>query len=109
MRELVNGSLEDYGNWVRTEKLTQTVFQQVVEGYSRLREIGYYHCNLCLENCLLLLQANEEDPRSPLLFIKLTGFEEAVKVQTFSKCPIEPNNLKGKTSYIAPEVGLVGG
>lgn len=103
VRELVNGDVEEYGEWIRMTNEVQNVFKQIIEGYARLVEIGYYHCNLCLENVLLLLQENPDDPNNPLLHIKLTGFEEAVKI--FPKTIIHyQDHVKGKTSYIAPEV-----
>lgn len=100
----MNGDVEEYGDWIRTMGHVQDVFRQVVDGYCRLLEIGYYHCNLCLENILLLLQANSEDVQKPLLIIKLTGFEEAVRMQSPNTLITYQEHLKGKTSYIAPEV-----
>ena len=102
VRELVNGNVEEYGDWIRTMNATQEVFRQIVEGYSRLLQIGYYHCNLCLENILLRLQADEVNPDLPRLYIKLSGFEEAVERSQ----PIVhyQDHVKGQTSYAAPEV-----
>ena len=103
----MNGDVEEYGEWIRTTHLVQNVFKQVIEGYSRLLKIGYYHCNLCLENILLLLQANPSNPESPILYIKLTGFEEAVPIQSNCTLIQFQEHMKGQTSYIAPEVCFI--
>lgn len=104
VRELVNGNAEEYGDWIRTMYSPQRVFSRVVEGYSRLLEIGYYHCNLCLENVLLQLKADATNPNITWVEVKLTGFEEAVPRSQ----PIVPfqDHVKGKTSYAAPEVEI---
>ena len=78
-----------------------------MEMEKRMLKIGYYHCNLCLENILLLLQANPTNPESPILYIKLTGFEEAVPIQSNCTLIQFQEHMKGQTSYIAPEVYFI--
>ena len=101
---MVNGTLEQYCEWIRNTHCVKEVFHQIVQGYARLREAGYCHCNLSLETLVLQIRPKANDPSASSIVVKLTGFEQAVEV---GAGPISPSdgNLKGDSSYMAPEVG----
>lgn len=103
--EIVNGNIESYKDWIRTQHLEKEVFSQLVDAYRHILRCGYYHCNLSTETVLLQLQANSSLPSSPVIVIKLAGFEQAVPISTSRFIPID-GTCKGKTSFIAPEVGF---
>ena len=84
--------------------LVQEVFRQVVEGYARLLEAGYYHCNICLESIGVQIQPNRQNPAIPAISVKLMDFEQAVESSNRVIAPRD-GNMKGETSFIAPEVG----
>ena len=100
---MVNGTLEEYCEWIRTTNRVQEVFRQVVQGYARLLQVGYCHCNISLETLALQIGPSA-DPSTPSILVKLTGFEQDVEV---GSGPITCNdgNLKGDSSFMAPEVG----
>lgn len=104
MTETVNGTVEQYADWIRTMHCVQPVFAQVVQGYARLRQAGYCHCNLSLETLLLQIRPAAGNPVKPSLVVKLTGFEQAVEAGSELISPSD-GNLKGDSSYMAPEVG----
>lgn len=102
--EIVNGDIECYKGWIRMQHLEKEVFSQLVKAYLHVFQCGYYHCNLCTETVLLQLQPNSENPSSPIIVIKLTGFEQAVPVSHHNRPIPSDGSIRGKPSYMAPEV-----
>lgn len=100
----MNGSAQDCCEWLRNMNLVQEVFRQAVEGYARLLEAGYYHCNICLESMGIQIQPNRQNPAIPAITVKLMDFEQAVEASSNRVIAARDGNMKGGTSFIAPEV-----
>ena len=105
--EIVNGDIECYKDWIRTQHLEKEVFSQLIDAYQHVLRCGYYHCNLSTETVLLQLQANSDNPSSTVIVIKLSGFEQAIPIST-SRSISADGACKGNTSFMAPEVAFSG-
>ena len=105
--EIVNGDIECYKDWIRTQHLEKEVFSQLIDAYRHVLRCGYYHCNLSTETVLLQLQANSDNPSSTVIVIKLSGFEQAIPIST-SRSISADGACKGNTSFMAPEVAFSG-
>ena len=102
--EVVNGSIANYADWIRTNGLVRSVFSQIVRACSYLYRLGYYHCNLSLDVVMLQVQPNAEKSQLPLLFVKLAGFEHAVSFDRGANKVVSDGSIHGSPSYMAPEV-----
>ena len=56
--ELVDGDLHDMLGSVRGAHKIVDIFRQIVQGCAYIKQQGYYHCDLSLENVLIKLVPN---------------------------------------------------
>ena len=102
--EIVNGTIEEYGEWIRNMCLVQNIFKQIVRGYANLLKVGYYHCNISSDTVLLQIQSSSQDPSIPEILAKLSGFEQAVPVSADGGFVKGEMKVCQELPFAAPEV-----
>lgn len=105
--EMLGGDLLDYQLSIKDELTTQSIFQQIVSGYNFMRQKGYAHADVSLENVLIQFIPKSATVEKPRWVAKLTDFGSAVLLDENKHCIVDPSSGTGKPYYLAPEAYLV--
>ena len=101
--ELVDGDLHDMLGSVRGAHKIVDIFRQIVQGCAYIKQQGYYHCDLSLENVLIKLVPNYQNAGNTRLIAKLSDFGRVRKRDADGGCRIRDDEVAGKPYYLAPE------
>ena len=101
--ELVDGDLHDMLGSVRGDHKIVDIFRQIVQGCAYIKQQGYFHCDLSLENVLIKLVPNYQNTGNTRLIAKLSDFGRVRKLADDGSCLIHDDEVAGKPYYLAPE------
>ena len=101
--ELVDGDLHDLLPSVRGNEMIVDVFKQILQGYNYIVSRGYYHCDLSLENIVVIWVPNHNQSGHPKCVAKGSDFGRARKVNVKGDAIIDDDEVAGKPYYLAPE------